>query len=119
MENEVKELTDEELDAELAQRAKQEEEIKAVLATRIENMVNTMVQVLAQFEASNSESLGAAFTLASRLIKTAIGEMPAAAPSLREMALRLLLHTADPRPADANIQIAIEVGPNDEASTTE
>lgn len=96
---------DAEIDAEMAERARLEAEAVAEDNARIFLLTDGLTAVLSQLEASNREALAAAYTLAYRLTVTAIKLSPSSAPDLREMALRLLLNTADPRPVDANIQI--------------
>lgn len=95
----------EELDAELKQRAIDEGLEAAAHIERIDQMVKAMTSVLSQMGAENSEALGAAFTLTSRFIRTAISLDPDSAKDLQAMSLKLLMVSADPRPIDANIQL--------------
>ena len=110
------EVTDDELAEELKKRAIAEAQEAVENRNRIDNMVNGMSSLLSQFEASNSEALGAAYTFAHRLTQKALEVDPSVAPVVRGMALRLVLNTADPRPIDANIQLRVT---DDEAPTTE
>jgi hypothetical protein len=115
---EPKELTEEELAAELKARAIADAEAEVAQRLRVENMVGAMAAVLSQFEAGNSEALGAAYTFAHRLTTTAINLDPKVAPVIREMALRLVMNTADPKPADANIQgLSVEEVKDDQEAT--
>lgn len=122
----VPELTDEELAAELKQRAIDEAQAEVAELQRIEHMVTGMQMVLSQMEASNSQCLGAAFTLAARFSRVALELDPTTAPMLQTMVKSLWMATADPRPIDANIQLSTpiinvildaEPIPDDEAAT--